>query len=72
MLRITLAACVIALGAIQATVPYTDPLPYWWNGEGCERPYWCLNNATEDWRVKCGWDKCKPCVYYCGDKNHSE
>ena len=73
MLRITLAVCVIAFGsAIEATVPYTDPLPYWWNGEGCKRPYMCLNNATKDWRVKCDWDECKTCVVYCGEKNYSE
>ena len=72
MLRITLAACGIALGsAVQATVPYTGPYPYWWNGEGCERPHWCLN-ATQDWRIKCDWDECKTCVKYCGEKNYSE
>ena len=37
---------------------------------GCERK-WCLN-ATQDWRVKCDWDKCKTCALYCGRKNTSE
>merc|ERR1711968_336602 len=63
MLRITLAACVIALGAIQATVPYIAPYP------GCPNPHWC-SNATQDWRVKCDWDECKTCVKYCGEKNY--
>ena len=64
-LRITLAACVIALGSA------TEVARWWWDGVGCERPRWCLN-ATQDWRVKCDWDECKTCVVYCGEKNYSE